>query len=398
MDQAREASRRVGLTPKNKVRRKLGPFGGPAQSETVVTANVFQTELQFTETSFPFTRLVDVANMDPQPFTTMTPPRTALGAGQNSLNTNGVWVGYAATTSTLLDPYHRNFACMKIDHPGWNCCNPRQWNANITQFAYVKTSPVVLEITLPDPPISKALPVTVFRPPVFRAAADLLAYQTENFGGAPSDGVPMWNETRPTGAWQYIIIPAQKGASIRLDQVCGYVEWQKLLQIGYKPQTCRGKTYKCVCQPKGADAAEQGSINRKLQALAGPPPGVIPPFNAGNPMTGPGLYTSVHKTQETDWSVQYCSAPVGGFLDTFGGAGLQAADFISQGFDVLAFGSAIVFQFLQYAPPCLDGTVTVMRQLLPLTLTVHSKTTFRQLKTASQDLGQVATLPIVGGV
>jgi len=399
---ARSRSRERGgggvrpVPTKVKVRRMLGPFGGQAQSEVVVTANVFQTEVPFPDTTTPFTRFADINGMDPQNFTTMSPPRIALGSGSNSLNQNGVWMAFASFTSNLSDPFHRNFVGFKIDHPGWNCCNPRQWNANVTQFAYVKSSPVVLEITLPDPPISKALPVTVFRPPVFRSAADLTSYQTANMGvGVPSDGVPIWNETRPTGAWQYIILPAQKGASLNLSKIVGYLEWQQLLQIGYKPQTCRGKTYKCVCAAKGADSAEQNSIFGKLASLAVPPPGTIPPFNQPTQGTGPGQYNTVHKAQETDWCVQYSAGP---YADNFASAQQQAATMIQQGFDVLAFGSGIVFQFVQYAPPCMDGTATVMKQILPLTLTVHSKTTFRQLKSASQDLGQVSTLPIVGGV
>lgn len=308
-------------------------------------------------------------------------------------------MGTASNGASPEDCFQRNYVGFKIDHPGWNCCNPRQWNANVTQFCYVKSSPVVLEITLPDPPIGAAGPVTVQRPSKFRAAQDLQQYQVSNFGQVPSDGVPIWNETRPTGAWQYIIIPPQRGSSIRLDQVVGYTQWQKLLQIGYKPQTCRGKTYKCVCQAKGADASEQSSISFKLSSLQQPPPGTIPPFNPQAQMAGPGSYNTVHKAQETDWSVQYsvdtAAAP---FPDDFIGAQAEAMTIIQQGFDVLAFGSGIVFQFVQYAPPCMDGTTTACRQVMPLTLTVHSKTTFRQLKSASQDIGQVSTLPIVGGV
>lgn len=385
--------------PGNKVRRLVGPFGGPAQSEVVVTANVFQTQLTFDNIATPFVRLPDVANMDPQNFTIMT-DRVGLGTGSNTLMTNGVFMGQATFASTPTDPFHRNFVGFKMDHPGWNCCNPRQWNANATQFVYVKSSPVVLEITLPDPPIVKALPVTITRPAVFRSAADITGYQALNMV-APntSDGVPMWNETRPTGAWQYIIIPPQRGASLRLDQIVGFEKWQQLLQIGYKPQTCRGKTYKCVCTPKGEDATGQLEIASKLNALGtAVVPGTIPAYN--NQGQGLGLYNTVHKAQETDWCCQYSRGP---FVDTPLLAALTAAqqeivDFSRQGFDVVAFGSGIVFQFVQYAPPAVDGTSTACRQVLPLTLTVHSKTTFRQLKTASQDIGQVSTLPIVGGV
>ena len=249
----------------------------------------------------------------------------------------------------------------------------------------------MLEITLPDPPISKALPVTITRPAVFVDANELAGYQQIQMGSNPA--IPLWHETRPTGAWQYIIIPPQKGSSIRLDLVVGYAEWQALLQIGYKPQTCRGTTYKCVCQAKGADSAEQASISNKLQTLANAP--VIPPANVAGVGTGPGLFNTVHKAQETDWCVQYDAGP---YADSFLAADNQMKQFNQQGFDVLAFGSGIVFQFVQYAPPALDGTSTASGQILPLTLTVHSKTTFRQLKTAQQDIGQVSTLPIVGGI
>lgn len=382
------------LGPRNvKVRRMLGPFGGQPQSEVVVTANVYNYELEFPAGTSAFSRVPDLACMDPQIFTTMTPPRTAAGTGSNTMNRCGAWMAQASTAANAQDPFQRNFVSFKIDHPGWNCCNPRQWNANVTQFAYVKSSPVVLEITLPDPPISKAAPVVATRPAVFATAAALGTYQTTNMGSNPA--VPLWNETRPTGAWQYIIIPPQKGASINLSQVTGYVNWQKLLQIGYKPQTCRGKTYKCVCAAKGADTNEQQAIYAKLgQLTAGA--GVIPAANGAALNSGPGSYNTVHKQQETDWSVQLSTAAAP--ADTFAGAQAQMGIFVQQGFDVLAFGSGIVFQFVQYAPPCLDGTSTASSQILPITLTIHSKTTFRQLKSASQDIGQVSTLPVVGGV
>ena len=124
--------------PKSSIRRILGPFGGPAQKETVVTANVYQYQLDFPAGSLAFTRVPDIGNMDPQAFTTMTPPRTAAGTGINTLNTMGVFMGQAAVRATANDPFQRNFVGFKIDHPGWNCCNVRQWDENVRQFSYVK--------------------------------------------------------------------------------------------------------------------------------------------------------------------------------------------------------------------------------------------------------------------
>lgn len=382
------------------IRKVKGPFGAKKQSETVISASVFLTHVQFAAGSTPFTRLPDLPNMDPQNYSSMTPPRTGAGIGSNTLESMGVIQCIQGTRATYEDPYQRNFWGIKIDHPGFNACNPAQFVPNAAQFQYVKTTGVVCEIVLPDPPIVRAAPVTITRPENV-TDAQLVGIQQVMMtppGAPPAPPIPpaIWNTTRATGGWQYIVIPPMSGGSVRLEQCVGYDKWQKLLQIGYKPQICRSNTYRISCGAKGYNVQGMVDVGQKLTTLqAGA--GVIPPNNGVNLGNGPGVYNSVHRTQETDWVCQYSGAP---YADSFSpGALNQVGALVAQGFDVLAFGSAIVFQFVQFAPPTTDtNTVTACVLTVPVTLTVHNKTKFTVLKTTNQDLAQVASLPVVGGV
>lgn len=385
--EATGGKKRRGSVSGGRVRKSLGPFGGPPQFEKVVSATLYQTDLKFIRGTSALQRLSNVTAVDPQPFATMTPPRTAAGTGTNSLNSLGVEQAIASTAASASDPFQRNFYGIKIDHPGFNACNPVQWNANVTQFAYVKTSAVVCEITLPDPPMGTSEAVKLIRPGVI-STAQLAAYQTANTGLA-NVGVNVWDEIRPMGAWMYIVIPAQKGASISLFNTVGLVRWQQLLQLGYKPKVCRGNKYRVMCSTKGFDTSGTREIYDKLQLLQAYG-GVAPPSN-GVDYNIPGSYTKTHAAQECDWSVQYAETPI---PDTFLGGQQKLTQFGAQGFDTIAFGSAIVFQFCQYAPLTSDGDQTAANQNVPVTLTIHNKTVFSQLKTASRDLGQVYTLPI----
>jgi len=368
-------------------RKALGPFGGPPQSEKVVTATLYNTQLNFARGTVAFARLPDVVAVDPQTFKTMTPPRTAAGTGTNTIQQLGVEQATASVGATQLDPYQRNFWGIKIDHPGWNATSVVQWDANVSQFAYVKTSPVVLEITLPDAPIVTSEAVKMIRPGVM-TNAQLTAAETARFGNGA--GAPIWDEIRPIGAWQYMIVPAQKAASISLRNTVGLDKWQQLMQLGYKPKTCKGNKYRVAAGVRGFDQAGQSDCASHLLALI--PAGAIPARNSSTDGFGPGQYTKTHSTQETDWCVQFFGA--GSFADTYAGAIERVENFRGQGYDVVAFGSCIIFQFCQYAPPTVEGLETAAIQRVPVTLTIHNKTVFTQLKTASRDLGQVFTTPI----
>ena len=381
------SKKRRGSVSGSRVRKSLGPFGGPPQSEKVVSATLYQQELRFARGTSALARLASVTAVDPQIFTTMTPPRTGAGTGSNTSQSLGVEQATASTAASTTDPFQRNFYGIKIDHPGFNACNPVQWNANISQFAYVKTSAVVCEILLPDPPMGTSDAVKLVRPGVI-STAQLAAYQTANTGLA-NVGANVWDEIRPMGAWMYIVIPAQKGASISLYNTVGLVRWQQLMQLGYKPKICKGNKYRVMAMAKGFDTSGTREIYDKLGLLISNA-GVAPASN-GVDYQIPGSYTKNHAAQECDWSVQYAEIPL---PDTFLGGQQKLTQFGAQGFDTIAFGSAIVFQFCQYAPLTGDGDQTAANQSVPVTLTIHNKTVFSQLKTASRDLGQVYTLPI----
>lgn len=376
------------------LRKRLGPFGGPPTSEKVVSATLYNTQLNFTRGTVALFRLPDVVAVDgPQLFTTMTPPRAGFGTGSNTLRSLGVEQAQASVAATVTDPFQRNFWGCKIDHPGWSATNVPQWNANITQFAYVKTSAVVLEITMPDPPMASSEAVKMIRPGSMTTLQESQT-QTVRFG-APNVSREIWDEIRPAGAWQYMVIPAQKDASLNLTNIVGLARWQQLLQLGYKPRICKGRKYSVMCMPRGFDAAGSADIGQKLNILSAGA-GTIPASNGFN--GPPPGQARLHKAQETDWCVQYNNSAAN--PDTYVGALGKWNDFTESGFDVIAFGSAIVFQFCQYCPPTSDGAFasTAAVQLVPITLTVHNKTVFSQLKTAARDLGQVFTMPVIGGV
>lgn len=386
----RSASRRRLGTA---IRSAVGPFGGQPASEKVISATVYTTQLSWPRGNLNFFKIPDLDPMEVLAFKTMTPPRTAPGTGGNTLQQLGVYQAQASSTATLLDPFQRNFWGIKIDHPGWNACNVTQWDANITQFAYVKTSGVVCEISLPDAPITRSEATKIIRPTVM-TNAQLAAVQTQQFGLANS-GTPIWNEQRPSGAWQYIIIPAHKAASINLSKCVGRTQWQQIIQLGYKPKTCKGNKYRISSGIGGFNCNGIKETGERLSVLQSGS-GVIPASN----LAGVGFALvgeqATHKRQESDWCVQFGNNSQ--IADSFAGARVQLDNFTAQGFDVLAYGSAIVFQFCQYAPPTVEGVITAELQVLPVTLTIHNKTVFSTLKTTSNDLGQVYSLPVVGGV
>lgn len=381
-----------------KIRRVAGPFGPQKQKETQISSTIYNTSLVISPGATAFQKLPDVAAVNPQTFFSMTPPRTAAGTGSNTLQSLGVWQAISGVAATATDPYQRNFWSIKIDHPGFNACDVSKFNENANQFQYVKNSAVVCEIELLEPPLSKNMPVTITRPGLM-IAAQLQGYQQTMItpGGGTAGAVTsnIWNETRAVGVWQYIVIPPQPGSSINLSQIGTQAGWQRLLNMGYVPQTCRGKKYRVVAFPKGFDYAGILDVQNKLDQLnAGL--GVIP---ASNGATGsnymPGNHNMVHKIQETDWSCQFAPAT---YTDTFTGAATASRFIMQQGFDVLAFGSALVFQFCEYAPPTTTGTSTAGTFIMPYSLTVSTKTTFSRLKSSQKDVGQVSTLPIVSGV
>lgn len=389
----------LGGTTGNYKRKRDAPFGTPSQVQTVVSATMYDFNVIYGVTNQPFSRALDVIPVHPTSFMWMTPPRATVGTGGNTCNQLGVWAGQSTKQASSIDPFIRNFYAIKLDHPGFNAVDPIQFVQNANLFQYVKLSGVVLEIQFPDPPMVAKQPVTITRPSLITAqmrdSAQQLMYTV--VGAPPVSNRTAWYETHPTGRWEYIRIPAQNGSSINLSQIGDYDGWQRLVTLGYKPKVCRGNKYFIKCGTTGVDMNELENIrvkNQNLQATSG----VIPPFNtvSGAGLSYNGNTRHKHQKQECDWSVQYASP---GQPDNFSGGSMQCRQFEQQGFDTMAFGEAIVFQFLQYAPTCTDdGSPSGHMQEIPFHCTLHNKATFTQLRDGNIDIGQLSSLPIVGGV
>lgn len=383
--------------------RKKGPFGVERQSVKEISSTIYDTVLQTVPGTLAVAYVDDISPITPSSFFSMTPPRTAAGVGNNNLSSLGVIRSVSQTAATALDPMQRTYLALKIDHQGFNTCNIPKFNEYTQQFQYCKMSGVMCKITLPDPPMSSktALPVTQTRPSALTGAMLTGWQQTQVTPGGslapPATPYPVWNETRPLGAWYYIIVPPQRGASINLTEIGTEAGWQRLMNIGYKAQPCKGKVYNIMCGTKGFDADGRSNIVQKLTQL-NTGGGVIPSNNLFSGAVAEGRDNVEHQAQECDWVCQYATAsnPVNP-SNTFASWATYLQNTQAQGFDVLAYGSAIVFQFCQFAPPTTDtGVSTATNVIIPYQLEILSSTTFSQLKIGNRDVGQLATGPING--
>lgn len=406
----RSASRKVGDFESSgsaplalRVRRK-GPFGPERQSVKEISSTLYDTVLQTDPGAIAIGYVQpDLAAQQPFNFTSMTPPRTGAGVGANTLSALGVIRTVSQTAATALDPIQRTYLAIKIDHQGFNSCNVTKFNEYCQQFQYCKMSGVMCKITLTDPPLNSknTQPILQTRPSAITGNMLTQLQQTMLTPGGQvtpnSAAYPFWNETRPLGGWYYIVVPPQRGASINLTEIGTEAGWQRLLNIGYKARPCKGKTYAVMCGTKGFDADGRENIIKKMEQLQ-TGGGIIPANNSFAGAVAEGRDDCPHQAQECDWCCQYANAsdPINP-SNTYTSWAVYTRNTQYQGFDVLAYGSAIVFQFCQFAPPTTDtGVSTASKVIIPYQMEVISSTTFSQLKLGSRDVGQLATGPING--
>lgn len=394
----RKSEGREGPVSSGRRKKTVGPFGGPTQSQKVVSATLYNCTQQWGNISTGVTAIPTFPAYLQYSFHVMVAPRTAVGTGVNTSNALGVWQMASSNQASILDPYHRNFLGFKLDHSGFNSVNVEKYNEAATTFQYVKMSKQVLQITLPEAPVVKGMPTTQTRPGIMTDAQYLALQQTMMVpGGSTVPAVltdSVWPETRPVGMWQYIKIPAQDGSSVNLFNNCSMAGWQRLLDNGYRPKICKGRNYFLRCEAKGCDMEEMENIRSKHNQLA---TGLgIPNFNPWQPgQTYNGTTKHKHQKQETDWSCQYFVQQP----DTEVGAQAQLVGFNRQGFDCVAFGEAIIFMFVMFAPPTLTtGINTAPLVTMPYSMIVHSKATFTGLRSNFSDTGQLSTQPQAFGL
>ena len=371
------------------------PFGSEPQFEKVVSATLFQFSLDFPAGSTTFVKVDDVQAVIPATFGTMARP-IIPGTGLNTIQALGIYQGQSGRRATLNDPFQRNFWICKIDHTGFNSVTPCRFDEGRNEYTYCKMSGVVAEIFLPDAPIARALPTMVTRPTNI-SYAQLLGAQTAIFGPGVDQQNWAWNEQHPSGMWQYITIPAGHGCSVKLGEYGTYEGWQKLLNLGFRPKTCTKNKYRISVPARGNDGVEMGLARRKLAYLAlhGIIPDSLAPVYAGDYSVNNGNQMKNHESQETDWCCQFNTGVPG---DTYVGGQQVLQDIQNQGFDVSAYGSAIVFMFVQYAPPTNDDGDphdTASCQIVPIQMTIHSKCSFTKKRNCLVDAYQLASLPVV---
>ena len=379
---------------------KSKPFGSEPQTMKVISMTSYDCTVDFPPGDDPFYRMDDTYAITPYAFKSMTPPRTTSGTGQNSLNSLGVWMGASSHGATESDPYQRNFLTIKTDHCGFNSVNVGRFNEGCSDFTFLHQGSNVIEIILPEAPLSKAPPPVVIRPTSMTAAQQVGIQKVMQGAGYDSTNV-IWPEQHSTGSWQYIQLPAGYSGSLKMAKHGDYAGWQALLDLGLRPKQCRTLKYKLTTGTRGMDGIEQLETQVRLQQL-GPVPGTIPANNL-NTVPGPfvgqaysGGQAKKHQKTQCDWSCQYSSL-VATSGDDFVQAGLRYWDMLAQGFDVMPFGNGIVFQFIQYAPPTRDTVPvnTANCQIVPFTINVHNECTFSTRRTSSSnDLYQLGSLPI----
>lgn len=371
------------------------PFGKEPDSIKVISATVYNYGVDFPAGGGAFIKDDDVFANNPLPFSLMNPPIPAgPGTGQNSMQALGVFHGQSGHAATTTDPYQRNFYMVKVDHAGFNTVQPSRFDDGRRDYTYAQMSSTVVEIVLPEAPIADAIPTTVTRPTNI-SYAQLTGMQKQLFDGGYDNLNWAWNETRPCGQWQYIEIPAGFGCSLKMGQYCTYAGWQQLLDQGLVPKICKKQKYFIRAKPVGLNGVEMDLVAQKLSALNSVG---IPASNAQWSGYQQGTQSTPHKKQETDWICQYSTLNPG---DTYIGAKSPIADLQAQGFDVMAYGSGIVFQFLQYAPPTNDDDdphLTASCQIIPVQLTVHSKCHFTKKKSQGRDLYQLTSLPLAANL
>ena len=381
------------------LRRKPGPFGVQRQTVKEISSTIYQTRVDTGVGAIPIAYEDDVPAMVSATFFAMN-PRTTVGVGTNTLNSLGVWATRSQEAASLVDPMQRTYLALKVDHQGFNACNVQKFNEYCNEFQFIKQDAYVVEITFTDQPMNSknAPPATMTRPS--RVTNTQLTQQQQTLltpGGqvAPSalGAVPVFMETRPFGGWYYIIVPPQRGASINLTEIGTEVAWQRLLNIGYKAKPCSGKKYRIQCGTNGFDASGRQQIITKLAGL-GTSGGVVPVNNGGANLEGRDNAT--HQIQEAEWCCQYADPAGLARPPTYATATTYTRNTVFQGFDTLPFGSAIVFQFCQYAPLTIEGGNTAVPTVIPYQIEILSATSFSQLRLGNRDVGQVCTLPIAG--
>jgi hypothetical protein len=326
----------------------------------------------------------DVLCRTPEAFYTLNTrvPRPFQGTGwgwflqYNTLRAMGVNYMWSEERGSNVDHYRRSYLSFKIDSCGFNCCDPSVFNTLCQQYGRVKQGPTSVTFHFMDVPVGHQ---SVKR-----------EYPVTN-GSLASVG-PATVEIRDQGAWMYIVIPPRKMASVKLQNLHGKANWDRLIDMGFKPRPMR-KAHRIWCSNGGIDDQQMQHV-LQTQEVA---PTTENSFVAEDTLTGstlsrraprPGKWIK-HKSVETERACQYWQSAANDIRTALGrgtARSIQFQDLLAQGYDCCPFGSAIVFCFVQY-----HGGVpeNARRQSIPIEIHVDSYTKFTQPLLEQLDLDQM---------
>lgn len=319
----------------------------------------------------------DVRERNPEKMWKMTRVIRSGGEYQyeNTLRSMGVRYCWSEEAGSCLDPYRRSFLSFKIDAEGFNCCHPKLFNDNCKQFHQVKQGPTAVSFHFMDPPMGNK--------------AVTRDYQITS-GAVAAATV----ETRTVGTWQCIIVPPRKLASIYLPSLHGKANWDKLIEMGFKPQNV-GKFQRIYCSNGGIDEEQMEYVINSTETAR-----AAQEENGFLNMEGiveqgvfkktqlPGEWKK-HKYLDTERACQFYAEFDNLTDDSTARTTSRTRQFwniMAQGYHLAPYGSAIVFQFCTFHG---GNPENAARLSIPIEIHVDSFTKFKGNAAEQLDLDQL---------
>lgn len=324
--------------------------------------------------------------------------RSLNGSGYNTFRMLGGRFCISEEIPNLQNPYVETFAAFKLDALGFNGNSVTTFNEMCKRYNLIKQGPYAMTFFFQEPPIGTRPAVRQYPIPALDATA---------LGGLARPTI----EEHTLGAWEYIIVPPRVRASVKLQSLCGTQNWNRLIEMGFKPRSVTKKGITIYCSNGGLDedsmqfnrVAGVGSANisnlTQFESITSPG-GTAVTCAKLSEITAGGKVRC--KWRETERVCQYATVqnnpPTSGTnLDT---QTLQAFDDITaQGYGCQPFGAAIVFRFRQFAPPSAATaaqppvlTHIASRATIPMEIHIDTSCKWSQATLDQLDIDQQTTV------
>jgi len=327
----------------------------------------------------------DVRARDPKAFYALTRSIRSPSnwtVQMNSLRSNGVEYTWSEEPGNHQDPYRRSYLAFKVDALGFNCCDPKQFNDLVQMYGHVKQGPTAVTFHFTDPPMGDT--------------AVKRYWNLKTSGGTDFIGLPH-QEERSVGQWQMIIIPPRKMASVSLLNLHGKANWDKLIDMGFKPRKVT-KAVRIYCSNGGIDDQQMEYVLKTQEVTKGDQNSTAGELSidGSNVITQrsvrPGKMIK-HKYVDTERACQYYQWISKSAAERGSARSNQFNNILAQGYDCVPYGSAVVFCFAHYH----GGDPTkVQRMTIPIEIHVDSFTKFKSPLLDQLDIDQLGKNPRLG--